>query len=83
MNGKIVMNTPCIGTLQKTHLKSYFKRFHVTSEMARYVFSNTPRLSCDGDEIVTLQIMSFGDNELLMEYVYKSDYEDNSPGAEA
>lgn len=83
MNGKIVMNTPCIGILQKTHPKSYFVRFHVTSEMEEYVFSNTPRISRDGDEIVTLQIMGFGDNELLMEYVYKSDYEDNSPGAEA
>ena len=83
MNCKIVMNPPCIGTLQKTHLKSYFKRFHVTSEMAKYVFSDTPRLMRDGDEIVTLQIMSFGDNELLMEYVYKSDYKDNSSGTEA
>lgn len=83
MNDKIMINTPYIGTLQKTHLKSYFMRFHVTSEMAGYIFSNTPRLSRNGDEIVTLQIMSFGDNYLLMEYVYKSDYEDNSPGAEA
>lgn len=83
MNGEIVMNTPCIGTLQKTHLKSYFMRFHVTSEMAGYIFSNTPRLSRNGDEIVALQIMSFGDNYLLMEYVYKSDYEDDSSGTEA
>lgn len=74
----VTMNPPCVGTLQKTHSKSKFKRFHVNSPLADWVFSNTPRLSkCeDLNHIVVLQLMCFGDNEILMEYVMKSDYEE-------
>lgn len=73
----IVMNPPCVGTLQKTHLKSKFKRFHYNSPLADCVFSDVPRLSKHEDlkNIVVLQIMCFGDGELMMEYVYKEDYE--------
>lgn len=67
----VVMNPPCVGTLQKTHLKSKFKRFHSRSELADVVFSSNPRMSDKGNEIVVLQIMCFGDNYMLMEYVDK------------
>lgn len=77
----VVMPAPCVGTLQKTHRKSQFKRFHVKSEMAGYVFSGTPSLVEGGKEIVVLQIMTFGDNEFLMEYVYKEYWEENHESA--
>ena len=67
----VVMNPPCVGTLQKTHPKSKFKRLHSRSELAGLVFSSNPRMYDKGGEIVVLQIMCFGDNELLMEYVEK------------
>lgn len=74
----VIMNPPCVGTLQKTHSKSKFRRFHVDSPLADVVFSDTPRLSKYEDQknIVVLQLMCFGDNEILMEYVMKSDYEE-------
>lgn len=68
----VVMNAPCVGTLQKTHSKSKFKRFHVHSHMADWVFSDIPHLDKDNKmEIVVLQLMCFGDNELIIEYVEK------------
>lgn len=72
----VVMNPPCVGTLQKTHSKSKFKRLHSKSELAGLVFSSNPRMSDKGNEIVVLQIMCFGDNELLMEYVDKENWEE-------
>lgn len=72
----ITMPAPCVGTLQKTHTKSKFRRFHVKSEMARDIFSDTPSIGKDSNEIVVLQVMTFGDNELLMEYVKKEDWEE-------
>lgn len=79
----INMPAPCVGTLQKTHRKSKFIRFHVTSRMAGWVFSDRPHLHEKGDyersqgpEIVVLQIMCFGDNELLIEYVEKQYWEE-------
>ena len=60
----INMTAPCVGTLQKTHRKSKFIRFHVTSRMAGWVFSDRPHLHEDeeyplkkSEEIVVLQIM--------------------------
>lgn len=72
------MPAPCVGTLQKTHRKSKFIRFHVTSRMAEWVFSDSPHLYKNdaSPEIVVLQIMCFGDNELLIEYVEKQYWEE-------
>lgn len=74
----IKMPAPCVGTLQKTHRKSKFIRFHVTSKRAGWVFSDRPHLNASdqGPEIVVLQIMCFGDNELLIEYVEKQYWEE-------
>ena len=45
--------------------------------MADCVFSLTPRLGKDSkEEIVTLQLMCFGEDEFLMEYVNKKDFEE-------
>lgn len=72
----VVMNPPCMGTLQKTHPKSKFKKFHANSPLADFVFSTNPRMAKDGLEIIVLQIMCFGDYELLMEYVDKANWEE-------
>ena len=74
----ISMPAPCVGTLQKTHPKSQFRRFHVNSPMANFVFSENPRLhkNVDKTEIVVLQVMCFGDNEILMEFVDIQYWED-------
>lgn len=74
----IKMTAPCVGTLQKTHRRSKFVRFHVASRMAEWVFSDNPHLHKNdtSPEIVVLQIMCFGDNELLIEYVEKQYWEE-------
>lgn len=72
----VMMNPPCVGTLQKTHAKSKFKIFHARSPLADLVFSCNPRMADKGYEIVVLQIMCFGDHEFLMEYVEKKDLEE-------
>lgn len=76
----VVMPPTCMGTLQKSHRLSKFVRCHKTSNMANWIFSDCPRLvqhtwdkNCK--EIVILQIMTFGDEEFLIEYIFKSDWE--------
>lgn len=55
------------GTLIKSHPKSRFRRFHIRSQYAGDIFSGRK-------DIVPLQFMLCGDGELLMEYVYESDW---------
>ena len=64
ITSKVSLNTPSSGIIQRSHPRSKFVRFHSMSE---YAFSS--RLSKDGPEIVVLQIMIFGNDELLVEYV--------------
>jgi hypothetical protein len=83
---KVSFNTPSTGIIQKSNPKSNFISFHSKSELAEYVFSEYPRLTkrtstwdegsqrfLDTPKIVVLQIMVFGDNELLVEYVFEKD----------
>jgi hypothetical protein len=84
----ISMNPPCIGTLQRTHIKSQFVRCHVESEIAKEIFDFEPHINKtiiqhstyetyktkERIDIVVLQVMCFGNNELLIEYVKKEDY---------
>ena len=63
------------GTLQKTLRKSFFKRFHLNSYMAENVFDTKSSLTSSGKEIVVLQVMLCGDNQFLMEAIYKDDYD--------
>lgn len=76
---RVSFNAPCTGIIQKSHPKSNFEVFHKASKMADWVFSDYPRLKAERyncDKIIVLQIMVFGDNELLMEYVYEKDLTD-------
>ena len=65
------------GTLRKSHPKSKFCVRTIDKE--QYVFNeNKPQLAY-GDwrkEIVILQIMLTGENQCLIEYVYKEDFEE-------
>lgn len=67
ITSKVSLNTPSSGIIQRSHPRSKFVRFHSRSPMS--AFSSRPRLSKDGPEIVVLQIMVFGNDELLVEYV--------------
>ena len=67
ITSKVSLNTPSSGIIQRSHPRSKFVRFHSRSSMSEYAFSS--RLSKDGAEIVVLQIMVFGNDELLVEYV--------------
>lgn len=67
ITSKVSLNTPSSGIIQRSHPRSKFVRFHSRSFMSEYAFSS--RLSKDGPEIVVLQIMVFGNDELLVEYV--------------
>ena len=65
------------GTLVKTFRKSFFKRFHMNSTMAKYIFdTHKPRLSYDDGEIIVLQTMLCGEGEFLAEIMYKEDYDE-------
>ena len=73
----------CCGLLQKSHPHSFFKRFHIKSDMAEWMLSDKPclkrKISSAHYEIymdvVVLQIMSFGDNEFLCELVDAKEFE--------
>lgn len=67
ITSKVSLNTPSSGIIQRSHPRSKFVRFHSRSPMSEYAFSS--RLSKDRPEIVVLQIMVFGNDELLVEYV--------------
>ncbi len=66
-NNQIVDIKPaCTGMLQKSHPKSYFKWFHLDSEFRRISFDNNPRV---------LQFMTFGDKNVIAEFLPQDEYE--------
>lgn len=74
ITSKVSLNTPSTGIIQKSHPRSNFTRFHAKSPRAEYVLSDFPRLTKDSSrKLVVLQIMVFGNDELLVEYVYEED----------
>ena len=54
--------------LQKSCAESKFKRFHLKSDFAKNVFDDEPNIGY-GRKISVLQIMVFGDQEVIIEYV--------------
>ena len=60
----------CSGVLQKSCPESQFVRFHIRSEMAGCFFTtSTP--SYNRRDVSVLQIMLFGDEQCMIEFVYK------------
>ena len=65
------------GTLRKSHPKS--KLCVRTVDDSKLIFDrDKPRLSTYSDEIVILQAMLTGENRLLVEYVLKKDFEEET-----
>lgn len=63
------------GTLRKSHPKSKICVRKIEDGM--FIFNNEkPRLTNYDDEIVILQIMLTGENQALIEYVLKTDFEE-------
>lgn len=64
-----------IGTLRKSHPKSKFCVREVNND--QWIFDQeTPCLKYDSAEIVILQAMLTGENQVLIEYVLKTDFEE-------
>ena len=69
--------------LQKSHPKSFFKRFEKGSRCANWLFSENPCLKklnkYDNWEhymnVIVLQVMVFGDNQFLCELINTEDLE--------
>lgn len=68
------------GTLRKSHPKSKFCIRDI--DTSAYVFKEPARLyaSTANEEIVVLQVMLVGENKCLIEYVFKSDFEEMTEG---
>ena len=72
--------------LQKSHPYSFFEKFHTNSDMAQWIFNNNPCLkrkysSCRNYEpymnIVVLQVLYLGNEEIICELVDKEKLENN------
>ena len=86
-NGKydqtVNIKPACCGLLQKSHPRSFFKQFDINSRMADWVLSENPCLKRKTSsarwetymDIVVLQVMSFGVNEILCEMVDAKEFE--------
>lgn len=66
-NQKVEIKPACMGILQKSHPKSFFKYCHVNSEYRKKTFDNNP---------LVLQVLVFGDEHMLVEFLPKDVYEE-------
>jgi len=67
------------GTLHKSTRKSKFCVRTINDKP--YIFdTEKPRLAQSGDEIVVLQTMLCGENNILVEYMTKDDYDEMFDG---
>lgn len=74
-NNKFSYNINAVsGTLRKSHPKSKFCIREIKDTLW-ILDDDKPRLKHCDDEIVILQIMLTGENKMLVEYVYKADFE--------
>jgi hypothetical protein len=64
---KVNIKPACSGMLQKSHPKSYFEWCHVNSEFRKNKVDNNPRV---------LQIMVFGDSNMIVEMLPDDVYEE-------
>lgn len=65
-NQSVEIKPACTGMLQKSHPKSYFEWCHVDSSYRRNKVDCNPRV---------LQIMVFGDNNMMVEILPQDVYE--------
>lgn len=73
-----------IGSIKKTHKKSWFKKFNLNSYEANNILSKNPLWKCETnshsiiphdhyEDVVVLQILLCGHNEAIAEIVFKED----------
>lgn len=65
-NQSVNIKPACTGMMQKSHPESYFTWCHVNSEFREAKVDNNPRV---------LQVMVFGDRNMLVEMLPKDIYE--------
>ena len=66
-NQNVEIKPACMGLLQKSHPKSYFKWCHVGSDYRKNVIDCNP---------LVLQVMVFGDNNMMVEMLPQDVYEE-------
>ena len=70
------------GSITKTYAKSFFKRFHLKSDMAEKLLGPEPRLRCARNNymnnypVEVIQMVIVGDMEVIAEIMFKDDYEE-------
>lgn len=82
-NNTVNIKPACMGMMQKSHPKSFFRRFAKGSPMEDWIFSDTPcikeknRYDCWQKvmDVIVLQTMVFGDNQFLVELLNVEDLE--------
>ncbi len=65
----------CQGGIYKSHPKSRIVGIHITSISASNMLSTTIKPTVNGNEVVVLQVVNAADGYVLVEYMYKEDYE--------
>ena len=69
------------GTIVKNYKESFILRFHMKSEMANTILDKNPRLKerdfydSKYKQIVVLQVMLCGEQELMAEVMWKEDFD--------
>ena len=66
-NQKVKIKPACMGVLQKSHPKSYFEWCRVESAFRKDIVDGNPRV---------LQVMVFGDNNMMVEMLPQEVYEE-------
>ena len=66
-NQNVEIKPACMGLLQKSHPKSYFKWCHIGSDYRNNVIDGNP---------LVLQVMVFGDNNMMVEMLPQDVYEE-------
>lgn len=66
-NQEVNIKPACNGMMQKSHPKSYFEWCHLNSNFRKNFVDKNPRI---------LQIMVFGDNNMLVEILPEEVYEE-------
>lgn len=79
ISNSINFNGVATGIIQKSHIKSWFRRMHTENPLAKMVFSDNPRIeygeswNLEKIPIVVLQILLMSDKEIMVEMVKQSD----------
>jgi hypothetical protein len=67
----------CSGGIYKSHNKSWFERFHLTSKLAERLLCKDPirEWNYNTIDVVVLQMVICGDMQVIAEIIKKEDYE--------